>query len=74
MGLRQYYNVMLNILELYRVSEKQFFVAIDKGESYTDEKMIPDVIREMIRLRLSLGHELFGKAWNEVEPEKRMKR
>lgn len=63
--------VMLKILELYRPSEKQFFVAIDKGESYTDENKIPDVIRETIRLRLRPGHELFGKAWNEVEPKKK---
>ena len=61
--------VMLKILELYRASDKQFFVAIDKGESYTDEKKIPDVIKDTIRLRLSPGHELFGRAWNEVEPE-----
>ena len=63
--------VMSKILELYRASDKQFFVAIDKGESYTDEKKIPDVIKETIRLRLSPGHELFGRAWNEVEPEKK---
>ena len=63
--------VMLKILELYRASEKQFFVSIDKGESYTDENKIPDVIRETIRLRLRPGHELFGRAWNEVEPEKK---
>ena len=61
--------VMLKILELYRASQKQFFVAIDKGESYTDDRKIPDVIREAIRLRLSPGHELFGRPWNEVKKE-----
>ena len=61
--------VMLKILELYRQSDKQFFIAIDKGESYTDENKIPEVIKDTIRLRLSPGHELFGRAWNEVEPE-----
>lgn len=61
--------VMLKILELYRQSDKQFFVAVDKGESYTDENRIPDVIKETTRLRLSPGHELFGRAWNEVTPE-----
>lgn len=61
--------VMLKILELYRKSDKQFFVSIDKGESYTDENKIPDVIKETVRLKLSPGHELFGRAWNEVTPE-----
>ena len=62
--------VMLKILEQYRKSDKQFFVAIDKGESYTDERKIPSVIKDTIRLRLSPGHELFGRPWNEVKPEK----
>lgn len=61
--------VMLKILELYRQSDKQFFVAVDKGESYTDENRIPDEIKETTRLRLSPGHELFGRAWNAVTPE-----
>lgn len=59
--------VMLKILELYRDSKKQFFVAIDKGESYTDERKIPDVIKNAIRLWLSPGHELFGRPWNEIK-------
>ena len=62
--------VMLKILEQYQRSDKQFFVAIDKGESYTDERKIPSVIKDTIRLRLSPGHELFGRPWNEVKPEK----
>ena len=37
--------VMLKILELYQQSDKQFFVAIDKGESYSDDRKIPDVIK-----------------------------
>ena len=61
--------VMLRILELYRRSSKQFFVAIDKGESYTDENNIPEIIKETTRLKLLPGHELFGRAWNEVTPE-----
>ena len=59
--------VMLRILELYRRSSKQFFV--DKGESYTDENKIPEIIKETTRLKLLPGHELFGRAWNEVTPE-----
>jgi hypothetical protein len=61
--------VMLRILELYRQSSKQFFVAIDKGESYTDENRIPEIIKETTRLKLLPGHELFGRAWNEKTPE-----
>lgn len=61
--------VMLRILELYRQSSKQFFVAIDKGESYTDENKIPEIIKETTRLKLLPGHELFGRAWNEKIPE-----
>ena len=61
--------VMLRILELYRRSSKQFFVAIDKGESYTDENKIPEIVKETTRLKLLPGHELFGRAWNEVTPE-----
>ena len=61
--------VMLRILELYRRSSKQFFVAIDKGESYTDDNKIPEIIKETTRLKLLPGHELFGRAWNEVTPE-----
>ena len=48
---------------------KQFFVAIDKGESYTDENKIPEIIKETTRLKLLPGHELFGRAWNEKTPE-----
>ena len=44
--------VMLRILELYRRSSKQFFVAIDKGESYTDENKIPEM--HLIILRICL--------------------
>ena len=61
--------VMLKILDLYKHSDKQFFVAVDKGESYTDERKIPDIIKNAIRLRLLPGHELFGRPWNEVKPE-----
>ena len=61
--------VMLKILEQYQKSDKQFFVAIDNGESYTDENMIPSVISETIRIKLSPGHELFGRAWNEEKIE-----
>ncbi|MBD5117565.1 MAG: DUF2326 domain-containing protein [Clostridiales bacterium] len=61
--------VMLRILELYRQSSKQFFVAVDKGESYTDENKIPEIIKETTRLNISSGHELFGRAWNEETPE-----
>ncbi len=62
-------SVMLKIFELYSSSDKQFFVAIDKGESYTDENIIPDIIKDSTRLSLYPGHELFGRAWNELKPE-----
>ena len=61
--------VMLRILELYRRSSKQFFFFFFKGESYTDENKIPEIIKETTRLKLLPGHELFGRAWNEVTPE-----
>lgn len=54
--------VMLKILELYSDSDKQFFVVIDKSESYTDENKIFEVIKKTVKLSLSPGHELFGRA------------
>lgn len=65
-------SVMLKILELYaKLPEgKQVFVAIDKGDTYDETGVIPPVIERAIRLRLSPGHELFGKAWNEPAQEK----
>ena len=61
--------LMLKILELFRQSCKQFIVAVDKGKSYTDKSRIPEVIKETIILRLSLSHELFGRALNKVSLE-----
>lgn len=54
--------VMLKILGLYSDSDKQFFVVIDKSESYTDENKIFEVIKKTVKLSLSPGHELFGRA------------
>lgn len=58
---------ILKLFELYAGSEKQFFIAVDKGESFTEDQIIPPVIAKATRISLSPGHELFGKAWNEVK-------
>ena len=61
--------VMLKYLQLYSESQKQFFVAIDKSKSNSDDRKIPDIIRDAIRLKLLRGYELLGRPWNEIENE-----
>lgn len=65
-------SVMLRILEQYELlpEGKQVFVAIDKGDTYDDSRVIPSVIDKAVVLRLSPGHELFGRAWNQPDAEK----
>ncbi|MCR5583602.1 MAG: DUF2326 domain-containing protein [Eggerthellaceae bacterium] len=61
-------DVVLNLFKLYDTSKKQVFVAIDKAESFTDGEL-PEIIEANTVIRLSTGHELFGKAWNEDKDE-----
>ncbi len=56
-------DAVLALLEKYDETDKQVFIAIDKGHSYSDEGM-PNVLKSSIVLHLDKGHELFGKAWN----------
>lgn len=55
---------VVSLLEMYDRSEKQVFIAIDKGHSYSSAGM-PPVLEKSIVLRLDKHHELFGRAWNE---------
>lgn len=57
-------DVMVKLLELYAVSDKQVFVAVDKAESFADGAL-PVVVELNTILKLGPGHELFGRSWNE---------
>lgn len=59
---------VVSLLEMYDRTEKQVFIAIDKGHSYSSEGM-PAVLEDSIVLRLDRDHELFGRAWNEKPEE-----
>lgn len=59
--------VILKIFELFNESKKQIFVAIDKGESYSDNNTVPKIFTNTTVLELSAGHELYGKPWNKEE-------
>lgn len=61
-------DVILKIFGLFNKSKKQVFIAIDKGESYSDENKVPEILESTTVLELSSGHELFGRSWN-VETE-----
>ncbi|MBR2681793.1 MAG: DUF2326 domain-containing protein [Atopobiaceae bacterium] len=56
-------STMLNLLELYAQSDKQVFVAVDKESSFAGHD-VPRVLEDNAVLRLSAGHELFGRSWN----------
>ena len=56
-------STMLNLLELYAQSSKQVFVAVDKESSFAGHD-VPRVLEDNAVLRLSAGHELFGRSWN----------
>lgn len=56
--------VILNIFELFHKSKKQIFVSIDKGESYSEDKTIPAILKDTTVLELCAGHELYGRPWN----------
>ncbi|MCW6665278.1 DUF2326 domain-containing protein [Aerococcaceae bacterium NML191219] len=56
------------ILELYTKTNKQVFIALDKGASYTKEAQ--KILNQNIVLTLEPGgFELFGRAWNEIHPD-----
>lgn len=59
---------VVSLLEMYDKSEKQVFIAIDKGHSYSSKGM-PAVLERSIVLHLDRDHELFGRAWNERSEE-----
>lgn len=53
------------ILELYTRTDKQVFIALDKGTSYTETSQ--KILNDNIVLTLEPGgSELFGRAWNEI--------
>ena len=59
--------VILNIFGLFNQSKKQVFVTIDKGESYSEDQTIPEILKKTTVLELSAGHELYGRPWNKEE-------
>lgn len=55
------------ILQLYTNTDKQVFIALDKGPSYTMEAQ--EILKQNIVLTLEPGgSELFGRAWNLITP------
>lgn len=61
-------DVVLRLLELYSRENKQIFLALDKAESLGSGEL-PDVVANNTVLRLSPGHELFGRSWNQDTSE-----
>lgn len=61
-------DVVLRLLELYSKENKQIFLALDKAESLGNGEL-PDVVANNTVLRLSPGHELFGRSWNQDTSE-----
>lgn len=59
--------VILNILELFNKSPKQVFITMDKGESYSEDKKMPGILKDTIVLELSAGHELYGRPLNKED-------
>ena len=49
------------------------FVTIDKGESYSEDQTIPEILKKTIVLELSAGHELYGRPWNKEDTKKEKK-
>lgn len=54
--------VLVNLLTTLAKRTKQSFVAIDKAESLSSGRL-PQVVEEAVVIRLSDGHELFGRSW-----------
>lgn len=54
--------VLVNLLSVFAARTKQSFVAIDKAESLSLGPL-PPVVEEAVVIRLSDGHELFGRSW-----------
>ena len=61
--------VILNIFSLFNESKKQVFVTIDKGESYSEDQTVPEILEKTTVLELSAGHELYGRPWNKEDYE-----
>lgn len=59
--------VILNIFGLFNESKKKVFVTIDKGESYSEDQTILEILKKTTVLELSAGHELYGRPWNKEE-------
>lgn len=54
-----------HILTQYQESERQIFIAFDKVDSATEQAYT--ILNETAVLRLSDGHELFGRSWSKHE-------
>lgn len=63
---------MCKILEIYQNEPKQIFLAFDKADSYGEEAN--RILEKHTVLRLSEGHELFGRSWAKVEAEQEQTR
>ena len=53
------------ILTQYQESDRQIFIAFDKADSATEQAY--KILKETAVLRLSDGHELFGRSWSKHE-------
>lgn len=51
------------ILEMYKISEKQIFIALDKASSYSDQSRKILLEKKVLSLEPN-GGELFGKSWS----------
>lgn len=57
------------ILEIYKSSDKQIFITLDKESSYSPHSQ--EILNKTMVLQLSEnGNELFGRSWNEKQNKK----
>ena len=53
---------LMRLLEHCDQTEKQVFIAFDRGETYGNGEL-PRVLADSVVLSLSKGHELYGESW-----------
>ena len=59
-------DTMVRLFELYDSLDAQVFIATDKAETYTANGL-PEILKNSTVLKLSTGHELFGRSWNDTQ-------
>lgn len=56
-------DIVVRLLEMYKTSSKQIFVAIDKAETFIEGEL-PKVVKESTVIKLDENNKLFGRTFN----------